>query len=119
MVYKNGNNSDFNLPANFRSEDVALYNHRNEIVKRSPDVREYENIKISSEGVLFRNNRIMNESFAHRDNFKQWKTGLVIKAYVQNFLLKKSRRLDSVVWVTDDWSEGYFHWLSDVLPKLV
>ncbi|QPN65902.1 glycosyltransferase family 61 protein [Synechococcus sp. CBW1006] len=29
-----------------------------------------------------------------------------------------AQRIDEALWVHDDWSGNYFHWLTDVLPKL-
>lgn len=34
-------------------------------------------------------------------------------------LFDPPRYIDEVLWVHDDWSGGYFHWLTDVCPKLV
>jgi len=30
-----------------------------------------------------------------------------------------SKRFENGVWVTDNWSMGYFHWLTDALPRLL
>ena len=108
------------LPVNFDESDLPLFEH--ELTKDLPplEVRELTNIKASSEGLLFRGNRIMIESFAFPDNFRKWKRRSVIKTYVLSLLLHRGRTLDDpVVWATDDWSKGYFHWLCDVLPRIV
>jgi capsular polysaccharide biosynthesis protein len=34
------------------------------------------------------------------------------------FLSKKGEILDKGIWVTDNWSLGYFHWLTDTMPRL-
>lgn len=107
------------LPVNFDQDDLPLFKH--ELRKELPEleVLELEDIKATSEGLLFRQNRIMMESFASPANFKKWRRRSVIKAYLQSLWLRRGRRLDQpIVWVTDDWSMGYFHWLCDVLPRI-
>ena len=85
----------------------------------TPRVAEYENVKISSEGILFQQDLIMSESFAREENFRRFKRKRTFKRYEQSVKLRPTRTIESAVWVTDDWSKGYFHWLADVLPKLV
>lgn len=80
---------------------------------------EFEDVKITSEGILFQNGLIMSESFARAENFRRWKRKRRNKKYEQSLKLRTFRKVDSAVWVTDDWSKGYFHWLADVLPKVV
>jgi capsular polysaccharide biosynthesis protein len=39
--------------------------------------------------------------------------------FVRNYLLRRRRKLPGrFLWITDDWSYGYFHWLADALPRL-
>lgn len=33
-------------------------------------------------------------------------------------LFLKGQRIKKGIWITDSWSLGYFHWLSDALPRL-
>jgi capsular polysaccharide biosynthesis protein len=91
------------------------------VPKRSgaPRVVELENVTITSEGILFRGGAVMAESFARDENFRRWNRKRGAKRFEQNLKLRPTRKLDSVVWVTDDWSKGYFHWVADVLPRLV
>ena len=108
------------LPVNFDEDDLSIFEH--ELIKELPplEVVEMKDIKASSDGLLFQRNRIMIESFAFPANFEKWKKRSVVKAYVESLLLRRGRRFDQpVVWVTDDWSNGYFHWLCDVLPRVI
>jgi capsular polysaccharide biosynthesis protein len=81
-------------------------------------VVEYADVSITSEGILFRDGKIMGESFARAENFRRWKRKRRNKRYEQQLSTRTTRSIERVVWVTDDWSKGYFHWLADVLPKL-
>ncbi|MBU6157915.1 MAG: DUF563 domain-containing protein [Bacteroidetes bacterium] len=40
------------------------------------------------------------------------------KSYLKNIILSKSN-LDKGLWVIDNWSKNYFHWITDVLPRLI
>ncbi|MCS6821525.1 MAG: glycosyltransferase family 61 protein [Microscillaceae bacterium] len=36
------------------------------------------------------------------------------------FLSRKSeKQLSKAIWITDEWSHSYFHWLTDALPRLI
>ena len=85
----------------------------------APHVVEFRGVKITAEGILFRDDQIMGGSFARAENFRRWTRKRQNKRYDQKLSTRKFRAVESVVWVTDDWSKGYFHWLADVLPKLV
>ena len=107
------------LPANFSDQDLELFG--GDLVKNipRPHIVEFENVKITAEGILFRNGFMMPESFARPENFRRWRRKRRNKRYEEGLRARPVREVDRVVWVTDDWSKGYFHWLADVLPKLV
>jgi len=106
------------LPINFSEEDKAYFNTYIEHNSPIPYVRIIEEVDINSEGILFRNGRILTETFSHPENFKAWKIRSIIKTHA-HFLTKRRAIIDSAVWVTDDWSSGYFHCLGDVAPKIL
>ncbi len=33
--------------------------------------------------------------------------------------LLPGKRIDRAIWITDEWSAEYYHWLSDALPRLI
>ncbi len=41
-----------------------------------------------------------------------------IKAYIKFFIFKK-RKINEAIWVLDQWSSGYFHWFTEVLPRII
>jgi hypothetical protein len=107
------------LPMNLRPEDLQLF--QRELTRTIPSVelRELQNIRISSEGLLIERGRILDESFAFPFLRKDWKKRAVAKAMAQNYLTRRSRWIDDeVIWITDLWSPGYFHWIADALCKL-
>jgi capsular polysaccharide biosynthesis protein len=80
---------------------------------------EFPNVKVSPEGLIFSKNKILIESFARPSNFQEWKKRSIVKVYLQNFLLRTNTKRQNVLWITDDWSNNYFHWFCLALPILV
>jgi capsular polysaccharide biosynthesis protein len=59
------------------------------------------------------------ESFAFPSNMEHWKRRSRLKFFVNNYVFRHSRTIErDVLWIIDDWSNGYFHWLTDVLTRL-
>ena len=107
------------LPVNFDQAHLPLFDH--ELQRAIPQSRllKFKNIRVSPEGLLFKGTRILPESFAFPDHLQEWKLRSVVKFLSQNYVLRSRRRIDSeVLWITDYWSKGYFHWLADALTRL-
>ena len=41
-----------------------------------------------------------------------------LKAYIKKIIFKKTE-VSNGLWVLDQWSQGYFHWFTEVLPRLI
>jgi hypothetical protein len=107
------------LPANFQQDDLSLFRHDLEREIPPAELLELRDVRISPDGFLFRGGRVLPESFAFPANFEQWKARSVAKFFVSNYLLRRSRKVASpALWIVDDWSGGYFHWLADALTRL-
>jgi capsular polysaccharide biosynthesis protein len=109
------------LPDNFDPADLPLFEH--ELERELPATRllELRGVGVSPDGTLFKGWRILPESFSSpviRRHFLGRRRS-VLKFFVTNRLLRPRRTLAGArLWVTDDWSYGYFHWLADALPRL-
>lgn len=107
------------LPVNYHPGDSRVFSHELESVIPPTRLLTLHNVGISAEGILFQRGQMLPESFAVAANRENWKRRSVVKFYLLNYLLRRRRRFESDgVWVLDDWSHGYFHWLADVLPRL-
>lgn len=107
------------LPVNLKQEDLSLFS--GELERMIPPTRllKLHNVSVSAEGVLFQRGKMLPESFAFPHTRASWKRRSVAKFFLNNYLVRRRRRFAPAgVWVTDDWSAGYFHWLADVLPRL-
>lgn len=107
------------LPVNFNQDHLALFDHELQRAIPQSCLLKFKNIRVSSDGLLFRGFKILPESFAFPHHLKEWKLRSFGKFFVTNYLLWRRRRVDAeVLWITDYWSKGYFHWLSDALTRL-
>jgi len=107
------------LPLNFNQDHLALFDH--DLERAIPEIRllKFQDIRVSSEGLLFSGIRILPESFAFPHHLEDWKLRSIFKFFATNYLLRRLRRLDTeLLWITDYWSETYFHWLTDALTRL-
>jgi capsular polysaccharide biosynthesis protein len=106
------------LPQNFQESDLQLFNHELERLIPESRLLEFMDVQASSAGVLFRSFSLLPESFAFPANRELWKRRSLIRFFVDNYL-RRTRAVDrDALWITDDWSYGYFHWLTDVLTRL-
>ena len=107
------------LPVNFNEAHRTLFEQA--LQREIPPSRllRFRNIRVSPEGLLFNGTKILPESFAFPTQLQQWKFRSVAKFFASNYVLRRRRRIDrEVLWITDYWSNGYFHWLADALSRL-
>ena len=96
-----------------------LFDHELQRAIPQSTLLNFKDIRVSSEGLLFKGTRIMPESFAFPEHLGEWKLRSVVKFFVTNYVLRHGRRVENeVLWITDYWSKGYFHWLADALTRL-
>lgn len=107
------------LPVNLQPDDLSLFSQDLQRVIPQTRLLQLHDVGVSAEGVLFQRGRMLPESFAFPHTRASWKRRSVVKFFVNNYLVRRRRRFEPTgIWVTDDWSAGYFHWLADVLPRL-
>ncbi|MDQ1707115.1 MAG: hypothetical protein QOJ88_326 [Pyrinomonadaceae bacterium] len=107
------------LPVNYDPRDVALFSHELEKVIPATTLQQLRDVRVSADGIFFRGRRMLPESFAFPANLELWNWRGVLKFFVANYAGRRRRTLTyDVLWITDDWSNGYFHWLTDALTRL-
>lgn len=107
------------LPVNLTQENLGLFSHELERVIPETRLLALNDVRVSSDGILFRRYEMLTESFAFPSNMEQWKRRSRLKFFVNNYVLRRSRTIErDVLWIVDDWSNGYFHWVTDVLTRL-
>ena len=107
------------LPVNFNQDHVQLFQHEFEKNIPESELLKFENVRVSSEGLIFKDSRILPQSFAYAFELDDWKRRSVLKFLVTNYFFRRPRKMETdVLWITDYWSKGYFHWLMDALTRL-
>lgn len=108
------------LPVNLEPEHLEFFEHDLERLIPKTQLLRFENVRVSSDGVLFSGTRILPESFAFPSHLEEWKRRSVFKLLANNYFLRRTRRVDrEVLWITDYWSKAYFHWMTDALTRLL
>ncbi|AZQ62236.1 glycosyltransferase family 61 protein [Flammeovirga pectinis] len=63
---------------------------------------------------------VSNNSFKKNQSYCQINKISFKKRVLKNFFfLKKTNVIKKGVWCIDNWSYGYFHWFTDVIPRLI
>jgi len=107
------------LPVNLEPADLWLFER--ELQRALPGSRliEMHDVRISADGFLFKAGRILPESFAFAHLLEEWTPGRRLRFLAANYFVKTPTRVESdALWIVDNWSAGYFHWLADALPRL-
>lgn len=103
-------------PRNLRPEDAPLFAHELERTIARMHALELANVSANGEGMLFKRGHVLRESFAAEEMFERFRR---LPFLIRNYLLRRRHKLPGrFLWITDDWSYGYFHWLADALPRL-
>ena len=107
------------LPVNFDQDHLQLFQHEFEKDIPQSELLKFENVRVSAEGLIFKDSRILPQSFAYAFELDEWKRRSVLKLLVTNYFFRRPRKIETdVLWITDYWSKGYFHWLTDALTRL-
>ena len=120
-VIREGFVSKRKLPANFRTEDAPLFESELERVIPPTRLVELRGVSVTPEGLLFKGGRVLPESFSSPVILERFlrRRRSVLKLLAMNYLLRRRKEFArQCLWITDDWSHGYFHWLADALPRL-
>lgn len=100
-------------PENFSESDRKHFEEDFQIGIRGNHVMTFENAIVFQQ-FLFYNWKLQKDyCFSRKIPFKK-----EIKAYVKNLLFAK-RTISEGMWVLDQWSIGYYHWLVDALPRII
>jgi len=107
------------LPVNFSQEHLALFEGEFERVIPECRLLRFLDVLASPEGLLFKGTKILPESFAFPYHLDDWPFRSVLKFLAKNYGFRRRRPIErEVLWITDYWSTGHFHWLTDALTRL-
>ena len=104
-----------NLPVNIDEADIGLFSK--ELIRIIP----------KSECLVLEKVWFSNETFVDPLRFKIYSENTHLRPLGKRRLFKvilglfqiRKKTVKNALWLTDEWSNGYFHWMLDVLPKWV
>ncbi|AFM04307.1 hypothetical protein Fleli_1917 [Bernardetia litoralis DSM 6794] len=102
---------------NIIQEDNDLFAH--ELEKQLPSIHV---LKLSNtylvNGYLVKIAGFKNyNSYTHTYSISKKRIILNFAKVILSNLLSKTKHIENAIFATDNWSDGYFHWLTDVLPR--
>ena len=123
-MLKIGSNIKRKLPANFRAKDIDLFRQQLEINLPPIGVRVINNFwLLFTSGILINCFKVEKQSLLYDSRLSEngGKILLVIrfiKAILKNKIQFLQKRGEFIT-ITNEWSQNYFHWFTEALPKLV
>ena len=116
-----GSLSTRQLPVNIMPADLGLFEY--ELKKEIPATMllHFNNVSVNPDGVLFQGFKVLQESYPSPQFTNSW-VGFRVWLkfmYRNHFRFRQNKNIDrDVFWITDIWSQGYFHWMTDSLSRL-
>ena len=101
------------LPENYQELDFRHFDGDIHNTIREMHVVELKHVSIL-QYFLFHKGRLLDSYCATRPI--HWKKRL--KAYVKRLIYPRIK-IEEATWLIDNWSAGYFHWITDVLPRIL
>jgi len=103
-------------PANLKEGDEALFQHEYAREIGPTVLLEKREVHVLANGFLISRGLLLPESFVNPP-----RGGRRLKAFarmIQYRVFSRESRVSRALFVTDEFSNGYFHWICDVLPRL-
>ncbi|PZX56664.1 glycosyltransferase family 61 protein [Algoriphagus chordae] len=101
-------------PANLRKEDEKLFSDAYEANFSIETIRHLKNTLVLQDTVFSLSRLRFYSSHTHVHSLGILPLG---KRAVY-CMTKKWKRIPHAIWITDEWSANYFHWITDCLPRL-
>jgi capsular polysaccharide biosynthesis protein len=105
------------LPSNIKTGDETLFEH--ELVRDFDPMEAIakEQVELLPNGYLVSGTRLLPESFTRPPigsvALKRW-----LKMMICRSTAKTTQSIGKALFATDEFSNGFFHWIGDVLPRL-
>jgi len=101
-------------PVNLLRENLSLFEHEFSVEINATNVSEFEEASILKDTIFTSRNLKFYKSFSHVFPLKSKKLAKKLLLF-----LLPSRKINAGIWITDERSPEYFHWLTDALPRLL
>ena len=105
-------------PVNLSEKDKSLFEHE---YQYKYDVKEpyiINDVTIVDDYIFTKKNVLLNETKINFHNSFNNPLKILFKIFFKKTVYKK-RQYKCAIWVIDCWSCGYFHWMTDVLQRII
>lgn len=102
------------LPGNIQVQHLNLFEAALKFKINDTKVERLKNIFILYDSVFSLKKVSFYQSYTHIHK-------LPFRTLIKRLLglLRKGERIKNAVWIFDEWSDNYFHWFTDALPRLL
>ncbi len=106
------------FPVNMKEEDQSDFEVEASYKTYGGRIRYVGKAAISPESVIYKNGFLLREclAFPGQATYYQYRHQFKKCFFSPNIRLARGKKY---LLVTDNWSSGHFHWIADVLPKLI
>ncbi|MFC3879375.1 glycosyltransferase family 61 protein [Algoriphagus namhaensis] len=102
------------LPVNLKKGDEELFSNSLEATFYVLPLQILENAAIFQDTVFSTKDFKFFTEYTHTSGLST----LPIAKRIAHCSIKKWRKVDSAIWIKDEWSANYFHWMTDCLPRI-
>lgn len=111
-----------NLPVNLQTKDASVFKILEEIELPLPEFKIYKRTLVFKNGVLLNILGVPKQSLLYNSRLKEIGGNLTILKMFLTEVLKGQFKLITtkqvIATVINEWSNNYFHWFTEVLPKV-
>lgn len=106
-------------PLNLCEEDRWLFANAAEMTLPSRELTTLSDVEVFGRGPLRQAGEYLPTSFVSPEHLVEWKRRRNHWRSAAERLVQRAKPFDSpALWITDNWSCGYYHWFGDALPRL-
>jgi len=105
-------------PANLKADEEKFFSHEYNRTFPAVHLWEIENARVSTEGVVFAGLKIFKPSLVNGSEIPQYH----YRYLASNYFKRKKINLErgkKYLLCFNEWSMGYFHWMFEMLPRLM
>jgi capsular polysaccharide biosynthesis protein len=101
-------------PINLDSKDESLFSYQYSKKIKAATIEKVNNVDILNDIIFNKSNVKLYTKYTHVNKHFKFNMLKRFKLYLGSY-----NKIDKGIWIIDNWSYGYFHWLTDALTRLV
>lgn len=103
-------------PINITPEHESIFAKEYEKIIKSSGIFTYKDAGVTKEGLVLNRHGLINESLVHIDANKWFN---IYWIFLKKLLANKQYSKSKVALTYNNWTEGYFHWMTETIPRVM